>query len=131
MYCVKKGNSHPKWHTKAVGIAAGWFLGSKNDLYQSIFSHHYTFLHPNQYLYPHHPYAAKMGKKWVQESFKHILLANCEAYLKSNNLGKNKARTELINEVALKIREAGAGLDLPGDLNAVRYVYETLNQRKY
>jgi hypothetical protein len=38
-YSVKKGNSHPKWYTKAVGIVAGSFLGSKNNLYQSIFSH--------------------------------------------------------------------------------------------
>ena len=112
----------------------GWFLGSKNDLYQSIFSHHYcknTFLHPNQYLYPHYPYAAKMGKKWVQESFKHILLANCKAYLESNNLGKNKDQAELINKVVCKIREAGARLDLPDDLNTVHHLYETLNQRKY
>jgi hypothetical protein len=72
-----------------------------------------------------------MGKKWVQESFKHILLANCEAYLESNNLGKNKARTQLINDVADKIREAAAGLNLPEDLNKVCYICETLNRGKY
>jgi hypothetical protein len=77
------------------------------------------FLHPNLYLYLHYLYTAKMGKKWVQESFKHILLANCKAYLESNNLGKIKARTQLINDVADKVREAAARLNLPEDLNKV------------
>ena len=61
-----------------------------------------------------------MVKKWVHSSFKLILLENCQAYLDSNDLGKHKAWTLLISEVAQKIREAAApGSELPGDLNKV------------
>ena len=61
-----------------------------------------------------------MVRKWVKDSFKSILRDNCQAYLVSNDMGKHKARTELINEVAEKIREAAPGFDLPDDLNKVR-----------
>ena len=60
-----------------------------------------------------------MVKKWVHDSFKNILLDNCQAYLDSNDLGKHKARTQLINKVAEKIREVTPGFDLPDDLNKV------------
>jgi hypothetical protein len=60
-----------------------------------------------------------MVKKWVHDSFKSILLDNCQEYLDSNDMGKHKTRTLLINEVADKIREAAQGLDLPNNLNKV------------
>jgi len=60
-----------------------------------------------------------MGRKWVNDSFKKILLDNCQAYLVSKDLGKNKARTQLIDDVANEIREAAAGLELPHNLNKV------------
>ena len=72
-----------------------------------------------------------MGKKWVHDAFKNILLDNCQAYLDSNDLGKNKARTQLINDVVNKIREAGAGLGLPHDLNKVSDDFYVLNQGMY
>jgi len=71
-----------------------------------------------------------MGKKWVRDSFKNILLDNCQAHLDSNNHGKNKARTQLINNVTNKIREAAPGSDLPGKLNKVCCDFEVLNQGK-
>ena len=60
-----------------------------------------------------------MVRKWVNDSFKSILQDNCQEYLQSNDMGKHKARTELINEVAQKIREAAPGFDFPNDLNKV------------
>ena len=69
-----------------------------------------------------------MGKKWVRDSFKNILLDNCQAYLRSNDHGKNKARTQLINDVANKIREAASASDLPGELNKVCCDFEVLNE---
>lgn len=73
-------------------------------------------LHP---LAPPNSYFATMVRKWVNESFKSILLDNCQAYLDSNDMGKHKTRTLLINEVAQKIRDAALGSDLPNDLNKV------------
>lgn len=78
---------------------------------------HIRFSHPN---FP--APTATMVKKWVNDSFKSILQDNCQAYLDSNDLGKHKTRTQLINDVAEKIREAAPGFDLPGDLNKVRGV---------
>ena len=78
---------------------------------------HIGFSHPN---FP--APTATMVKKWVNDSFKSILQDNCQAYLDSNDLGKHKTRTQLINDVAEKIREAAPGFDLPGDLNKVRGV---------
>jgi hypothetical protein len=69
-----------------------------------------------------------MGKKWVRDSFKHIFVANCQAYLQSKDLGKHKVRTQLINDVAEQIREAAAGLELPDDLNKVCYDFHVKNQ---
>jgi hypothetical protein len=60
-----------------------------------------------------------MVKKWVKDSFKSILLDNCQAYLDSNNLRKHKSRTQLINDVAEKIMEAAPRSDFPNDLNKV------------
>ena len=73
-------------------------------------------LHP---LSPSNPYFATMVRKWVEDSFKSILLDNCQAYLDSNDMGKHKTRTLLINEVAQKIRDAALGSDLPNNLNKV------------
>jgi hypothetical protein len=82
---------------------------------------HIGFSHPNFQTSPPpiHRQTATMVKKWVNDSFKSILQDNCQAYLESNDLGKHKARTQLINEVAEKIREAAPGSDLPADLNKV------------
>ena len=59
-----------------------------------------------------------MGK-WVKDSFKHVLLENCRAYLDSNNLGRHKGRSQLINDVADKIREVVPRSDLPNNVNKV------------
>jgi hypothetical protein len=82
-------------------------------------------LHP---LAPPNSYFATMVRKWVNESFKSILLDNCQAYLDSNDMGKHKTRTLLINEVAQKIRDAALGSDLPNDLNKVGDVEFQMNQ---
>jgi hypothetical protein len=74
---------------------------------------------PPHQLSPPNSYFATMVKKWVEESFKSILLDNCQAYLDSNDMGKHKTRTLLINEVAQKIRDAAPGSDLPNNLNKV------------
>jgi hypothetical protein len=64
-----------------------------------------------------------MVKKWVTSSFKEILSDNCQAYVSSNDLGKNKDRTALVNFVANEIRTAAtAGDRLPDDLNKVSSV---------
>jgi hypothetical protein len=60
-----------------------------------------------------------MGGKWVKEGFKHILTAHCQQYLECNDLGRQKLRTMLVNDVAAKIREAAAGQELPDDLTKV------------
>ena len=73
-------------------------------------------LHP---LAPPNSYFATMVKKWVEDSFKSILQDNCQAYLDSNDMGKHKTRTLLINEVSQKIRDTAPGYELPNDLNKV------------
>jgi hypothetical protein len=69
-----------------------------------------------------------MGKKWVKDSFKNILLANCRAYLNSKDLRKHKVQTQFINDVAEKIRKAAAGLELSDDWNKVCYDVDVMNQ---
>jgi hypothetical protein len=64
-----------------------------------------------------------MGKRWVQDSFKSILLENCQAFIDSKDLGKNKAQTQLISDVAEKIRQVAHGSELPTDLNKVGVVH--------
>ena len=63
-----------------------------------------------------------MGKRWVNDTFKPILVGNCQAYMQSNNLNKTNGRTQLIEEVAEKIREASGGQGLPENLTKVRPV---------
>jgi hypothetical protein len=49
-----------------------------------------------------------MVKKWVTPSFRAILVAHSQEYLDSNNLGKDKHRTNLIQQVAEEIQESAA-----------------------
>jgi len=64
-----------------------------------------------------------MGKKWVTPSFKAILVSHCQDYLDSNDLGKDKQRTNLIWQVAGDIQEsADDGQEtVPPDLQKVSY----------
>ena len=73
-------------------------------------------LHP---LSPSNSYFATMVRKWVEDSFKSILLNNCQAYLDSNDMGKHKTWTLLINEVTQKIKDTAPRSDLPNNLNKV------------
>src|SRR6267154_3607065 len=57
--------------------------------------------------------------KWVNNSIKDILVDNCQKYLQSKDLGRNKARMQLIKDVEDKIREAVLGYNFPPNLNKV------------
>jgi len=57
--------------------------------------------------------------KWVNNSIKELLVDNCQEYLQSKDLGRNKARTQLIKDVEDKIREAVPGHNFPPNLNKV------------
>ena len=74
---------------------------------------------PLHLLSPRNSYFATVVRKWVEDSIKSILLDNCQAYLSSNDMGKQKIQTLLINEVAQKIGDVTPRSDLPNNLNKV------------
>jgi len=49
-----------------------------------------------------------MVKLWVTPSFKEILRDNCREYLDSNDLGKSKDRTAVVDRVAEEIARVAA-----------------------
>jgi len=49
-----------------------------------------------------------MVKLWVTPSFKEILRDNCREYLDSNDLGKSKDRTAVVDHVAEEIARVAA-----------------------
>jgi len=49
-----------------------------------------------------------MVKLWVTPSFKEILRDNCQEYLDSNDLGKSKDRTAVVDHVAEEIARVAA-----------------------
>jgi hypothetical protein len=52
--------------------------------------------------------AAAIIKLWVTPSFKEILRDNCWEYLDSNDLGKSKDRTAVVDRVAEEIARVAA-----------------------
>ena len=49
-----------------------------------------------------------MGKAWVTPSFKVILQDHCWEYLDSNDLGKTKDRTAVVEHIAEEIAQVAA-----------------------
>jgi hypothetical protein len=64
-----------------------------------------------------------MVKKWATPSFREILVEHCQAFLDSNNLGKDKSRSKLIQQVAEEIQASAkeSGEKVPPDLQKVSY----------
>jgi hypothetical protein len=62
-----------------------------------------------------------MVKPWVIPSFKEILRDNCREYLDSNDLGKSKDCTAVVNRVAEEIAQVAAASNqrVPEMLNKV------------
>jgi len=66
-----------------------------------------------------------MVKPWVTPSFKEILRDNCREYLDSNDLGKSKDRTAVVDRVAEEIAQVAAASNqvVPEMLNKVFEFY--------
>ena len=65
------------------------------------------------------PYA-----RWVNPSFKHLLVDHCDEYLDTSDRGTNKSRSKLITRIANDIAAIARGEkeDVPDDLEKVSCV---------